>query len=843
MQKGYNLYNVEPQFRKFLAAENISAISLKNYLSDFRHFAAWLDFYLSSHSVIPRDHSVILSEAKDPDAGIIVSVLTPEILSEYRGYLVENKFTHKTINRRLSTVRRFCSFCISQGWLKENPAKKISNIGQNFSSLPLKIDGVESKKEAPQGPISSILGAPSTILDTPRVILKAVKNLVKRKPPVIPSLSRDLAKRESSFTLGIQHYIGLIIILVFMATLGAGIYTQFFAKSQPSLAYPTALTRAGRLLSFQGRLTDSLGNPITTATNVTYKLYSVSTGGTALYTAGACSTTPDQDGIFSTLIGGSGYSPTPPQDVCGSEIDSSVFSENANVYLGVTVASDSEMTPRQQIANVGYAINAETLQGFPPGTGTSTVPYINSDGDVLIAASNPDIASTYASSTFTISSANATTIQSAGTGDIVLQATESGAISLRTGGSTSTYTQLYVDTEANGGNVGIGTITPLEKLDVNGNATVSGNLTLAGGARTIASRAFNQLNIGDSQTGDILLSPGTGKQIRFFNTSNYIDSSGNIVIDGTTTFNGIEYTWPATISTNDYVLSAQTDGTLAWVEQTGGGGGESLWTITNGSIYPLNSTVDLFVGGTATTSAKFKVLNINSGTPTASISGTTSNVATFVDGNGNISTTNRADLVLGNSSTYNSTGNVLLNPNGTGNVGISDTAPASLFSVGTGGLFQIDSSGRIVSIDGVAHTIDDASGDLTLTSNSTTISLNDNTSVVGTLTLPNSNTLTGVTNYTQFSNGLSVGGGTTYYLDASGNLNANNVLTGGTTRIDPSGNLTDIGTTEFNGITYTWPGSIAVNDYVLSAQTDGTLAWVEQTGGGGGESLDRKSVV
>src|SRR3990167_8083174 len=478
MQKGYNLYNVEPQFRKFLAAENISAISLKNYLSDFRHFAAWLDFYLSSHSVIPRDHSVILSEAKDPDAGIIVSVLTPEILSEYRGYLVENKFTHKTINRRLSTVRRFCSFCISQGWLKENPAKKISNIGQNFSSLPLKIDGVESKKEAPQGPISSILGAPSTILDTPRVILKAVKNLVKRKPPVIPSLSRDLAKRESSFTLGIQHYIGLIIILVFMATLGAGIYTQFFAKSQPSLAYPTALTRAGRLLSFQGRLTDSLGNPITTATNVTYKLYSVSTGGTALYTAGACSTTPDQDGIFSTLIGGSGYSPTPPQDVCGSEIDSSVFSENANVYLGVTVASDSEMTPRQQIANVGYAINEKTLQGFPPGTGFSNIPYIDYQGNVIIATSAAGIRNSWASTNFTLSSSGIITVQSAGTGDVALSATESGNITATTGQGTTLFNVLT-------GNLKVGNGTPGVSLDgedayIEGTLEVDGATTLDG---------------------------------------------------------------------------------------------------------------------------------------------------------------------------------------------------------------------------------------------------------------------------------------------------------------------------------------------------------------------------
>ena len=49
-------------------------------------------------------------------------------INEYKSYLSENNIPHKTINRRLSTVRKFCSFCISQGWLKENPAKQVTNI-------------------------------------------------------------------------------------------------------------------------------------------------------------------------------------------------------------------------------------------------------------------------------------------------------------------------------------------------------------------------------------------------------------------------------------------------------------------------------------------------------------------------------------------------------------------------------------------------------------------------------------------------------------------------------------------------------------------------------------------
>ncbi len=105
-------------------------------------------------------------------------------------------------------------------------------------------------------------------------------------------------------------------------------------------------------------------------------------------------------------------------------------------------------------------------------------------------------------------------------------------------------------------------------------------------------------------------------------------------------------------------------------------GSTQYWQQTAaGVLFPLNSSVDFLIGSSATASAKFAFTGVSSGTPTASISGTTANVATFIDGNGNISTTNRTNLLLGNSSTYDSTGNILLNPNGTGNVGIGTTSP------------------------------------------------------------------------------------------------------------------------------------------------------------------------
>ncbi|MCX7956117.1 MAG: site-specific integrase, partial [Patescibacteria group bacterium] len=507
-EKWYNLYNLEPQFKNFLLAENVSPITLKNYLSDIRYFLGWIQSF--------NNKEKIKNEAE------INKIINKETIIKYLQYLIENKLPKKTINRRLSTIRKLCSFLISQGWIKENPAKKISNIQNDFHKEIL-------------------------ALKSPKYnIYNKIKQLSLDKFNQI----KNSFKKKSTFDFSFQKYIGFIILLIFMSALGAGIYNQFFQKSEKSFAYPPSPNiRAGRILSFQGRLTDTLSNPITTATNVTFKLYNVPTGGTALYTAGACSITPDQDGIFNVLIGGSGYSPTPPQQVCGTEIPASIFTENANVYLGITIASDNEMTPRQQIANVGYAINAETLQGLPPGINTSTIPYINQDGNLLIGASSAGIRSIFTSADFTLSSAKATIIQSAGAGDIILQATQSGILKFRVGGLSDTNNIMVLN---------------------NSGAEIFGNI---------------YANSGQIRLGNFTSSPSPiGSGSLYYNSTN----------------NKIYY----------------YNGT-SWVEVgSGAGGGDSLWEQTLGVLYPKNSTLDLAIGGTSTSSAKFSFININSGTPT-----------------------------------------------------------------------------------------------------------------------------------------------------------------------------------------------------------------------------------
>lgn len=108
MDKQYNSYNFEASFKNYLLAENISSVTLKNYLSDIRHYLGFIQQSLSN--IEPT------------------KVLTIESVNGYFSYLSNLALPQSTVNRRLSTIRKFGSFCISQGWMSENPAKQMNNL-------------------------------------------------------------------------------------------------------------------------------------------------------------------------------------------------------------------------------------------------------------------------------------------------------------------------------------------------------------------------------------------------------------------------------------------------------------------------------------------------------------------------------------------------------------------------------------------------------------------------------------------------------------------------------------------------------------------------------------------
>jgi hypothetical protein len=108
------------------------------------------------------------------------------------------------------------------------------------------------------------------------------------------------------------------------------------------------------MLSYQGKLTDTLGVPVADTTySVNFRLYSVASGGSPFWNE--TQTVRTRTGLFSTLLG----AVTP----IGSVPDAGV------TYLGIAVAGGAELTPRLRIASAAYAYltaraaNADLLQG------------------------------------------------------------------------------------------------------------------------------------------------------------------------------------------------------------------------------------------------------------------------------------------------------------------------------------------------------------------------------------------------------------------------------------------------------------------------------------------------
>jgi len=117
-----------------------------------------------------------------------------------------------------------------------------------------------------------------------------------------------------------------------------------------------------KLINFQGRLTDASGKFVPDGNyTLTFKLYNDSTGGSSKWSE--VQLVSVAKGLFNVVLG----SVTPIPD--------SIF-EYSNAFLGIQVAADPEMTPRQRLSTLGYAYyakNSDKLDGLHASDFTSPV--------------------------------------------------------------------------------------------------------------------------------------------------------------------------------------------------------------------------------------------------------------------------------------------------------------------------------------------------------------------------------------------------------------------------------------------------------------------------------------
>ncbi|MCE9586470.1 hypothetical protein K8R04_04100 [Candidatus Uhrbacteria bacterium] len=129
----------------------------------------------------------------------------------------------------------------------------------------------------------------------------------------------------------------------------------------PVLAAP----QINNQINYQARLMDASGFPLADGNySIIFSLYDASTAGTRLWTASGTVGSPTaltvnvQNGLFTVLLGDTSVGG-------GSQNTLDTVNWNSDqIYLGVTINADSEMTPRKRFASAPQAFNARQLQGM-----------------------------------------------------------------------------------------------------------------------------------------------------------------------------------------------------------------------------------------------------------------------------------------------------------------------------------------------------------------------------------------------------------------------------------------------------------------------------------------------
>lgn len=203
-------------------------------------------------------------------------------------------------------------------------------------------------------------------------------------------------------------------------------------------------------LNYQGILRDPEGNPMSGLQKMTFRIYDRVSAplNEAIFTEEHTDVTV-RNGHFSVLLGNN--VPLPPTLFFGPD-----------TFIGVTVDPFDEMSPRQRLASVPYAIYADHASSLTrPDGGVDQAVYVDEAGRVGIGTTTPSAQVQITNTT----GATATVQIDAGGQQLLLN--PDGLDSSTTFHINAT-TNTSVALAAGGGRVGIGTTTPDTQLHLKG---------------------------------------------------------------------------------------------------------------------------------------------------------------------------------------------------------------------------------------------------------------------------------------------------------------------------------------------------------------------------------------
>lgn len=258
------------------------------------------------------------------------------------------------------------------------------------------------------------------------------------------------------------------IYLLFTGVFVLGLFMMFAAASAQ------AASGINHQISYQGKLLDSSGVAVANGVyQMKFSVYGAGSGGAVLWTASGTVATPTaipitvQNGLFSVMLGDTSASG-------GWQNGFDGFSwNNDNIYLGVTIGTDGEMTPRKRMGAVPQAFNAERLQGMYASSSVS-------GGQSLFTVNQTENTAATGTRTALVVRSNGTSDQNdlliRGMNDLDAQVFSVG----RQGTVTSTGSLVFTGsgTSTVGGSLNVSGNVSTTHLFADGNFQVNGNVTL-----------------------------------------------------------------------------------------------------------------------------------------------------------------------------------------------------------------------------------------------------------------------------------------------------------------------------------------------------------------------------
>lgn len=669
-------------YKNFLYEARKSNLTIKNYINDVRSFLVWLEevalvrysWNVADRNLLAKINLSAIQEYKQRLIGASFSPTTiNRKLSSLRSYLgwaksqgliqssvvssqlPENgqsvfnqseQANRKPTNLNLKTENRepitdkinsYSSFPPTR--LIQKSVGGVNSLFDNLFILPLaqtlgttqylfwKITGKEIFKKTiiSKSPIIQ----PDEISNlkrefyAPLTISTRYLSTYKRAWHYLRHVRPNWYKRYHSYSF--THYLHFAILMTLSCAVGFGIYGNFFAGAQKeNSVLGTATSAPPRILSFQGKLTDSSETPITKETAILFSLYAdenASSGASLWQEQDAVK--PDSGGIFSILLGKK------------TQISDTVFSQNSKLFLGITVGSTPELRPRQQLATVPFAANSETLQGLEPITNTTKVNNVvlalDSSGNLSIAGAAAHtfqaiggnlILSGKVLSLTTVPGSNSNIeIVPDGVGKIDLQrpiqnSTNNNNLTSAVGSvefddtvailaTTSAQAALYINQNSTGVLISASTSGAAKFVVENdGTGKFTGDMAINGGDLTSTATTFNLLN-STVTTLNLGYSGGTTR------VKSNLTGEKDFTLSSLTSNGGILYT-NASGKIYQVTAGASSDCLMGGATPAFAScSGTNIFSQASGAIYPSNTTMDLLLGATSTASALIKLTGTN----------------------------------------------------------------------------------------------------------------------------------------------------------------------------------------------------------------------------------------